>query len=111
MNIGKILIWYSLTLFWLLVACLAIVRLRRILRGEPAFTDKDWLLLFGLPRDRIMTGFWLRFALANLVVIALGFAIVLLLLPYAVGWAVALTAMAVIMLLPKFLKSAGRNAE
>jgi len=43
------------------------------------------------------------------IVIAVGFAIVFLLLPYGVGWliaAVALTALAVIILLPKYLRRA-----
>jgi hypothetical protein len=113
MIIGELLIWYWLTLVWLLVAALGIVRFRRALRDHPAFTDKDWQIVFGLPRDRVMTGaLWLRFALANLVVMAVGFGIVLLLLPHGVGWviaAVAFTALAVIILLPKLLRSTGDN--
>jgi hypothetical protein len=37
MHIGELLIWYSSSVLWLLVAALGIVRLRRSLRGQAAF--------------------------------------------------------------------------
>jgi hypothetical protein len=99
----------------LVVAAIGIVRFRRSLRGETAFTDKDWHVLFGFRKYNAMTGaVWMRVALANLIVMAAGFGIGVVLLPYGVGWmiaAMAFTVMAVVILLPKFLRSGGHNAE
>jgi hypothetical protein len=57
---------------------------------------------------------WLKVAFANLIVVGVGFSIVLFLLPHGVGWVVAtvvLTAVAVIILLPKFFRSGGHDAN
>jgi hypothetical protein len=111
--IGEILVWYSLSGVCLLVAATGIVCLSRALRGQPAFTHRDWHAVFGFPKDKALTAvLWVRVALVNLVVVAVGFSLGFFLLPYGLGWfiaAVAFTVVGVIILLPLLLRSGGQQ--
>jgi hypothetical protein len=50
------------------------------------FTERDWLLFFGHPREKVFTlRLWLRFAVLLLAVVAIGFALGLYVLPYGLG--------------------------
>ncbi len=66
----------------LLVSAVAIVLLRRFMRGEPLLTDHDWLCLLGDPRERAFSPKLLfRFFLALVIVNLIGRAEAVLLLP------------------------------
>jgi hypothetical protein len=56
MNISEILIWESSNLLLLIPVVIVLVRLLRRLQGKAAFTERDWLLLFGHPREKVFTG-------------------------------------------------------
>jgi hypothetical protein len=51
MNIGEILIWESTNALLLIPTVIGLVMLIRWIRGKPVFTDRDWLFLFGHPRE------------------------------------------------------------
>jgi hypothetical protein len=70
MNIGQILIWESSNLHLLIPAVIGLVILLRWLQGRALFTERDWLLLFGHPRDKVFSlHLWLRFAVLLLAVV------------------------------------------
>lgn len=49
-------------------------RLRGRLRGKSLFTERDWLLLFGHPTEKILSLYLLlRFAALWFIVVAIGF--------------------------------------
>jgi hypothetical protein len=77
----------------------------RWLQGKAVFTERDWVLLFGHPREKALTlRLWLRFAIMLLVVVAIGFA--LYVLPYGLVWfvgALILDAVAALFIPPKSL--------
>ena len=74
MNIGEILIWESSNLLLLIPGVIGVVMLVRWLQGRAAFTERDWLLLFGQPREKAFTlRLWLRFAGLLLAVVTIGF--------------------------------------
>ena len=50
MNIGEVLIWESSNLLLLIPAVIWLVMLVRRLQGKVVFTERDWLLLFGIQR-------------------------------------------------------------
>jgi len=50
MNIGEVLIWESSNLLLLIPAVIWLVMLVRRLQGKAVFTERDWLLLFGIQR-------------------------------------------------------------
>ena len=50
MNIGEVLIWESSNLLLLILAVIGLVMLVRRLQGKAVFTERDWLLLFGIQR-------------------------------------------------------------
>ena len=72
------------------------------------FTERDWLLLFGHPREKVFTlRLWLRIAALLLAVVIIGFALGLYVLPYGLGWFVGalLFVVAVTLLIaPKWLR-------
>jgi hypothetical protein len=88
---------------------------RRKLQGRTLFTEADWHFLFGFPRHKVMTAaVWGRVLLANLIAIAVGFAIGNFLLPYGIEWfiaALALTTAAVIVLLLRYLRKGDWHVE
>jgi hypothetical protein len=75
------------------------------LQGRPVFTEMDWLLLFGHPREKVFAvPLWLRFAALLLAVVAIGFALGRYFLLYGLGWfvgALILAAMGVLLIAPK----------
>jgi hypothetical protein len=74
MNIGEILIWESFNLLLLILVVIGLVMLARWIRGRPAFTDKDWLFLFGYKREKVFSiHLWLRFAVLWVAVVFIGF--------------------------------------
>jgi hypothetical protein len=61
-NIGAILIWKSSNLLLLIPVVIGLVMLVRWFQGRALFTERDWLLLLGHPREKVFTlRLWLRF--------------------------------------------------
>ena len=54
MNIGEILIWESTNGLLLIPVVIGLVMLTRWMRGRPVFTERDWLFLFGHPREKLL---------------------------------------------------------
>src|SRR6266481_4324881 len=66
---------------------IGLVMLVRWVQGRVLFTVRDWLLLFGHPREKVfILRLSLRFAALLLAVVAIGFVLGLYLLPYGLGW-------------------------
>src|SRR5262245_5460144 len=63
------------------------VMLRRTRRGEKAFTDRDWRLLFGKGKADVLTGHYGgKLALAFLACGLLGLVEYVVLMPYGTAW-------------------------
>ena len=82
--------------------------LMRWLWGQPVFTEKDWLFLFGQPREKVLSlRLWIKFLALLFVVVLIGFGLGFYLLPHGVGWfisALLLTAVGVLLIAPKCLR-------
>ena len=77
------------------------------LQGHTGFTERDWLFLFGHPREVVISRrLVLRFAALWLAVVAVGFAIAVYILPYGLGWfagAVGLSVAGILLIVPRWL--------
>jgi hypothetical protein len=108
MNIGEILIWESFNLLLLIPVVIGLVMLSRWIRGRPAFTDKDWLFLFGYKREKVFSiHLWLRFAVLWVAVVLVGFIEGYVLFPFGLAaffGAILLTAVVVCLVAPKWLR-------
>jgi hypothetical protein len=80
----------------------------RWLRGRPAFTERDWLFLFGHRRQKVLSvHLWLRFAVLWVAVVLIGFVegyVLLLLGLVAFLGAVLLTVFVIWRVAPKWLR-------
>jgi len=100
----------SRALIFLLLFALGwlLLLLKRKLQGRDLFTDADCRLLFGMPKETLLRpGLWRRAAVTGFVALMAGFNIGVLLLIHGFAWfttAWALSAAAVVILLPRFLK-------
>jgi hypothetical protein len=108
MNIGEILIWESTNALLLIPIVIGLVMLTRWIRGRPAFTERDWLFLFGHPREKLLSlHLWLRFAALWVAVVLIGFVEGYVLLPFgliAFLGAVFLTVFVIWRVAPKWLR-------
>jgi hypothetical protein len=108
MNIAEILIWESTNALLLIRVVIGIVMLTRWIRRRPAFTERDWLFLFGHPREKVLSlHLWLRFAALWLAVLLIGFVEGYVLLPFGLAaflGAIFLTAFVVWRVAPKLLR-------
>ena len=108
MNIGEILIWESTNALLLIPVVIDLAMLVRWLRGRPAFTERDWLFLFGHPREKVLSlHLWLRFAVLWVAVVFIGFVEGYVLLPFGLAsflGGVFLTALVVWRVAPKCLR-------
>src|SRR5262245_4097807 len=109
MNIGEILVWESTNVLLLIPVVIALVMLVRWIRGRPIFTERDWLFLFGDPREKVLSlHLWLRFAALWVAVVLIGFVEGYVLLPLGLAAAflgsVFLTALVVWRVVPKRLR-------
>jgi hypothetical protein len=106
MNIGEILIWESTNALLLIPIVIGLVTLIRWIRGKPVFTDRDWLFLFGHPREKVFSlHLWLRFAALWVAVVLIGFVEGYVLLPFGLAsflGGVFLTALVVWRVAPKW---------
>ena len=108
MNIGEILVWESTNVLLLIPVVIALVMLVRWIRGRPIFTERDWLFLFGDPREKVLSlHLWLRFAALWVAVVLIGFVEGYVLLPLGLAaflGSVFLTALVVWRVVPKCLR-------
>ena len=108
MNIGEILIWESTNALLLIPVVIGLAMLVRWLRGRPAFTERDWLFLFGHRRQKVLSvHLWLRFAVLWVAVVLIGFVegyVLLLLGLVAFLGAVLLTVFVILRVAPKWLR-------
>src|SRR5215813_9795109 len=73
MNLGEILIWDSTNVLLFMPVAIALVLLVRWIRGRAVFTERDWLFLFGHPREKVLSlHLWLRFAVLWVAVVLIG---------------------------------------
>jgi len=83
MNIVDILIWESTNGLLVIPIVIGFVMLIRFIRGRSVFTERDWLLVTGHPRERILSlHLWLRFAVLWVAVVFIGFVEGYVLLPF-----------------------------
>src|SRR5215475_8549046 len=83
MNIGEILIWESANA---LLVVIGLLMLTRWVRGRPVFTEKDWLFLFGHPREKVLSLHqWLRFAVLWVAVVLVAFVEGYVLIPFGLA--------------------------
>ena len=83
MNIGEILIWEATNGLLLIPVVIAVVMLTRWMRRRPVFKERDWLFLFGHPREKLLSlHLWLRFAVLWVAVVLIGFVEGYVLLPF-----------------------------
>jgi len=83
MNIGEILVWESTNVLLLIPVVIALAMLTRWIRGRPVFTERDWLFLFGNPREKVLSlHMWLRFAVLWVAVVLIGFVEGYVLIPW-----------------------------
>jgi hypothetical protein len=108
MTINEILIWEATNVLLLIPVVIALVMLTRWVRGQPLFTERDWLFLFGQTRERVFSlRFWLRFMALWLVVVTIGFVECYVLFPFGLAAFVGsalFTASVVWRVAPKWLR-------
>jgi hypothetical protein len=108
MNIAEILIWESTNALLLIPVVIGIVMLARWIRGRPSFTERDWLFLFGHPREKVLSlHLWLRFAMLWFAVVLIGFIEGYVFLPFGLAaffGAILLTVFVVWRVAPKWLR-------
>jgi hypothetical protein len=74
MNIGEILIWESTNGLLLIPVVIGLVMLVRWIRERPVLTERDWLLRFGHPQEKLLSlHLWLRLAALWVAVVLIGF--------------------------------------
>src|SRR5437773_10541532 len=107
MNLGDYLIWDATNGPLLIRVVIGLVMLARRLRGQPVFTERDWLFLFGHSRKEVFSPrLLLKFAGLLLLAVLVGLGISFYVLPYGLGWfvgAVVLTIVGILLILPKWL--------
>ena len=108
MNLGDYLIWEATNELLLIPIVIGLVMLLRCFRGQPVFTERDWLFLFGHPRKEVFSlRLLVRFSALLLVVVLVGLAICFYVLPYGLVWftsAVLLTIAGILLIVPKWLR-------
>ena len=108
MNLGDYLIWNATNGLLLIPGVIGLVMLARRLRRQPAFTERDWLFLFGHSRKKVFSPrLLLRFTAMLVLVMIVGLGVSFYVLPYGLGWfvgAVVLTIVGILLILPKWLR-------
>jgi hypothetical protein len=108
MNLGDIIIWETTNLLLLIPVVLGLVMLTRWLRGQAVFTERDWVFLFGHPREKALSlRLWSKFAVLFLITITIGFALGYYLLPESRGLfagALLFAGAGILLVAPKWLR-------
>src|SRR6266550_4425571 len=106
--LGDYLIWQATNGLLLIPVVIGVLMLARRLRGQPVFTERDWLFLFGHSRNEVFSlRLWVRFAALLLVVVIIGLAISFYVLPFGLEWfagAVAVVITGILLVAPKVLR-------
>jgi len=106
MTIADILIWQATNGLLLIPAVIAALTLLRRIRGQRAFTDRDWLFSrAGRKRKLFSVHVWLRFSVLWFTVVLTGLAGGYVLLPVAVAAFAGAVILAVLVLWPVAPKS------
>ena len=108
MNLGDLLIWEATNGLLLIPTVIGLVVLVRWFRGQPVFSERDWLFLFGHSRKEVFSlRLLLKFAGLLLLAVLVGLGISFYVLPYGLGWfvgAVVLIIVGILLILPKWLR-------
>src|SRR5262249_13757572 len=108
MNIGEILIWESTNVLLLIPVVIALVMLTQWIRGWPVLMERDWLFLFGHPREKVLSlRMWLRFAVLWVAVVLIAFVEGYVLIPFGLAaflGSLFLTTLVVWRVAPKWLR-------
>ena len=108
MNVGDYLIWEATNGLLLIPTAIGFVMLMRWLRGQPVFTERDWLFLFGHPRKEVFSlRLLVRFSALLLVVVLVGLDISFYVLLYALEWfagAVLITMTGILLIMARWLR-------
>ena len=108
MNLGDYLIWDATNGPLLIRVVIGLVMLARRLRRQPAFTERDWLFLFGHSRKEVFSlRLLLRFCAMLILVVIVGLGVSFYVLPYGLGWfvgAVVITIASLLFVAPKWLR-------
>ncbi len=85
------LVFISIGFLQLFIPLLVVVVIvRRIIRGEGLFTDRDWVFLFGKPKEEVLTEtFWSKVGAAGIICLAVAFIEYYVLAPIGTLWFVA----------------------
>src|SRR5947208_16825854 len=107
MNLGDVLIWEATNGLLLIPTVIGLVMVVCWLRGQPVFTERDWLFLFGHPRKEVFSlRLLLKFAGLLLLSVLVGLGISFYVLPYGLGssvGAVVLTIVGICLILTQWL--------
>jgi hypothetical protein len=102
-----IIIWEAVNLLLLIRVVIGLVMQVRWVHGRGVFTERDWLFLFGRPREKVLTArLWFRFAVLWVAVILAGLGIAFYVLPYGLVSflvAVVLAVGGILLIAPKWL--------
>ena len=108
MNVGDYLIWEATNGLLLIPTVIGLVMLVRWIRGQPVFTERDWLFLFGHSRKEVFSlRLLFRFGAMLILVVVVSLGISFYVLPYGLGWfasAVGLTIVGILFVVPKWLR-------
>ena len=108
MNLGDYLIWEATNGPLLIRVVIGLVMLARRLRRQPAFTERDWLFLFGHSRKELFSlRLVLRFAALWLLVVIVGLGISFYVFPYGLEWfagAVLIAITGTLLIVPRWLR-------
>ena len=87
MNLGDVLIWEATNGLLLIPTVIGLVVLMRWFRGQPVFTERDWLFLFGHSRKELFSLRLVpRSAALWLLVVIVGLGISFYVFPYGLEW-------------------------
>ena len=108
MTIGDYLMWEATNGLLLIPVVIGLLMLARRLRRQPAFTERDWLFLFGHSRKKVFSPrLLLRFTAMLVLVMIVGLGVSFYVLPYGLGWfvgAVVITIASLLFVAPKWLR-------
>ena len=63
MSIGEILIWEATEGLLVIPVVIGVVMLTRWIRRRQVFSERDWLFLFGHPREKVLSlHLWIKVA-------------------------------------------------
>ena len=108
MDIGDVLIWEATNGLLLIPTVIGLVMVVRWIHGQPVFTERDWLFLFGHSRKEVFSlRLLLKFAGLLLLAVLVGLGISFYVLPYGLEWfagTVVIVIAGILLITPKWLR-------